>query len=175
LSNLAIIETGTLRNERPDHRLGDGWSTIYFRTLIDRVGGTLHSVDIDPQHIDVSTRVIEREFGDLDNTFHCCEDSVAFLRRFDKSIDILYLDSLDYSGDDSAARHQLAEIEAAFEKLSNNGIVVVDDILESIDQGKAALSIPFLKSRGWSNIELFPVRERKQQKWFQAIIRAKGQ
>jgi hypothetical protein len=168
---LTIIETGTLRCDRSEHIAGDGWSTIFFRTMIDSYGGALYSVDIDSKHIDTSKSVVEREFGNLRNTYHCCQDSVSFLRAFDKPIDILYLDSLDYAGDDRAAKHQLAEIEAAFDKLSPRSIVLLDDICETIAHGKAALTIPFLEARGWK-CTLLPVKERKQQQWYQAILRA---
>jgi hypothetical protein len=166
-----IVETGTLRNELVTFADGDGWSTVFFRKLADELGGELHSVDIDPAAIAASRAVITREFGDLANTFHHAGDSVAFLRDFPKSIDVLYLDSMNYTGDDSSARHQLAEIEACVEKVAPHGLIMVDDISETIEHGKAALSIPFLRSRGWTDLELIPVAARRQKRWYQAIIR----
>lgn len=166
-----IVETGTLRNELVTFADGDGWSTVFFRKLIDELGGEFHSVDIDPAAVAVSRKVITREFGDLANTFHHAADSVGFLREFPKSIDVLYLDSMNYTGDDSSARHQLAEIEACVDKVAPHGLIMVDDISETIEHGKAALSIPFLKARGWTDLELIPVAARRQKQWYQAIIR----
>jgi hypothetical protein len=166
-----IVETGTLRNEEVTFADGDGWSTVFFRKLADELGGELYSVDIDPGAVAVSRKVITREFGDLARTFHHAGDSVAFLRDFPKTIDVLYLDSMNYTGDDTSARHQLAEIEACVDKVAPNGLIMVDDISETIDHGKAALSVPFLKSRGWTDVELIPVAARRQKQWYQAIIR----
>jgi hypothetical protein len=166
-----IVETGTLRNEEVTFADGDGWSTIFFRKLVDELGGELYSVDIDPAAVAVSRKVITREFGDLKQTFHHAGDSVAFLRDFPKAIDVLYLDSMNYTGDDSSARHQLAEIEACADKVAPHGLIMVDDISETIDHGKAALSIPFLQGRGWTDVELIPVSARRQKQWYQAIIR----
>jgi hypothetical protein len=165
-----VVETGTLRNEAVSYVDGDGWSTVFFRKLIDELGGELHSVDIDPNAVAVSKRVIAREFGDLTRTFHYACDSVGFLRDFKKTIDILYLDSMNYTGDDSSARHQLAEIEACIDKVTPPGIIMVDDISETVAHGKAALSIPLLKKHGWTELLLIPVVARHQKKWFQGII-----
>jgi hypothetical protein len=173
IRDLTIVETGTLRCDQPAHMQGDGWSTLYFRGLIDRFGGTFFSVDIDPDHIATSRAVVTREFGNLENTVHHCGDSVAFLQSFDRAIDILYLDSFDYSGDSRAAEHQLAEIEAALNKLSLRCIVLLDDICETIENGKAALTIPYLRSQGW-RMQLIPVIERTQKQWYQAILRPSG-
>lgn len=165
-----IVETGTLRNDDIGYRDGDGWSTVFFRKVVDRLGGELHSVDVDVQAIETSRRVVEREFGNLKNTFHHVCDSVAFLDKFSKTIDVLYLDSMNYTGDDSSAKHQLGEIQACIDKLATTGIVMVDDICETLDQGKAALSVPFLKNHGWTEVTLVPVAERQQRHWYQAII-----
>ncbi len=165
-----IVETGTIRNDAAGYREGDGWSTLFFRGLVDRLGGELHSVDIDPDAVAVSKKVVLTRFGDLARTFHHAADSVAFLRNFEKTIDILYLDSMNYTGDDTSARHQLAEIQACIDKISPQGIIMVDDILETIDHGKAALSIPFMKARGWTDVQLIPVAARRQRDWFQAIV-----
>jgi spermidine synthase len=141
--------------------------------LIDRVGGEMHSVDINPEYIEVSKSVVARECGDLKNTFHHVSDSVAFLKSFDRSIDLLYLDSMDPAGgDDRAARHQLAEIEAAIDKMRPRGLIVLDDIRETVTEGKAAYSVPFMKAHGWTDVRLIPVSERKKRhKAHQGIIR----
>jgi hypothetical protein len=174
LRDITVVETGTIRRTDDKGPAKEGWSTVFFRGLIDEVGGELHSVDIDPEAIATSRRVVEVECGDLAGTHHHCRDSVAFLHEFPGRIDVLYLDSYDYEGGDAAARHQLAEIENAIDKLSERAVVLLDDIYRSIDQGKPALSIPFLKSRGWSDVRLIPVVERRKGDWFQAIVRRGG-
>jgi hypothetical protein len=107
----------------------------------------------------------------LERISHHCEDSVKFLHEFGGIIDILYLDSYNWKpGESGAADHQLAEIQACINKVSTQGVIVIDDIFETIDQGKAALSIPFMQRHGWNRIEQIPILERKFGNWYQAII-----
>src|SRR2546423_8247018 len=82
MTDVTIVETGTLRCDRAEYALGDGWSTLFFRGLIERHGGVFFTVDIDLNHIEISKAVITRDFGDLRNTVHCCQDSVTVLRDF---------------------------------------------------------------------------------------------
>jgi hypothetical protein len=171
-----IVETGTLRCAWRSHRALHGWSTVYFRTLLDRIGGELHTVDVDPAAIETSRATIARMLGNTNRVHFHTGDSIAFLQCFAGPIDILYLDSYDYdpAKGDAAARHQLAEAQAAADKLTPRSIVMVDDVFGTIGHGKGALSIPFLQDRGWSDLELVPVAERKGEPWFQAILRRPG-
>ena len=54
------------------------------------------------------------------------DDSLNFLSSFKKTIDFLYLDSLDGQFAE-ASDHQLKEIKIAKEKLSKNSLVLLDD------------------------------------------------
>jgi len=77
-------------------------------------------------------------------------DSAAFLKNFDKTIDFLYLDSWDYSETDPmpAQIHCLNEIKGAYDKLSPNSIVMIDDC-NIPGGGKGKLAIQWLLERGW--------------------------
>lgn len=44
---LDIIETGTIRDERDEYRLNDGWSTVTFAEWVKRNGGTVRSIDLE--------------------------------------------------------------------------------------------------------------------------------
>ena len=54
------------------------------------------------------------------------DDSLNFLKNFDKKIDFLYLDSLDGQFK-NASNHQLNEIKFAEKKLHNKSLVLLDD------------------------------------------------
>ena len=54
------------------------------------------------------------------------DDSLNFLKNFDKKIDFLYLDSLDGQFK-NASSHQLNEIKFAEKKLHNESLVLLDD------------------------------------------------
>lgn len=57
------------------------------------------------------------------------DDSIEFLRNFDKIIDFLYLDSYDFEANNpvSSQMHHLHEIEVAYNKLAPNAVVMIDD------------------------------------------------
>ncbi|HEV3022326.1 MAG TPA: hypothetical protein VGX76_07650, partial [Pirellulales bacterium] len=74
---------------------------------------------------------------------------VAWLREFTRPIDVLYLDSLDAysSGHDE---HALAEIVAAYPKLHEKSLVLLDDTMWNRGWiGKGSKVIPWLMERGW--------------------------
>lgn len=54
--NLDIIETGTIRDERDEYRLNDGWSTLTFAEWVKRNGGTVRSIDLD---VSVAEKVLK--------------------------------------------------------------------------------------------------------------------
>lgn len=89
-----IVETGCLRMADD---FGSGQSTLLFCEFLDRYGGHLWTIDIDPKNISVCDR-LTREFSHARTLI--CADSVTCLRTpgidFPKSIDLLYLDSCDF-------------------------------------------------------------------------------
>jgi len=171
-----IVETGCVRAEGD---FGAGCSTIVFSELLARHGGLLFSVDLDRDHIDVAERLTVH-CRDSRALFH--DDSLRFLTstlptvaNFPGTIDLLYLDSLDYplaeiqselsaeellhlSADEIAAalphrvlppqEHCLAELLAARPLLGENSIVMIDDN-DLPGGGKSRLTKRFLHSEGW--------------------------
>src|SRR5262249_8735059 len=98
--------------------------------------------------------------------FHL-SDSVEFLRKFDRSIDFLYLDSCDYLEDEPGRSisqvHQLKEIGAAIDKLSPGAVVLLDDN-DFPSGGKTKLSKQFLSDQGW-----FCLLDWVQSLWIRSI------
>jgi hypothetical protein len=124
-----IVETGTYREE--NNYEGDGCSTLLFDSFVDYHGGTVLSVDIDPEACELAkentffTEVIE-------------SDSVEFLGTLEGKIDLLYLDSYnitDWNNDWAPAAHHLKELFAAKNCIKEGTLIVVDDNLK-MPQGK---------------------------------------
>jgi hypothetical protein len=78
-------------------------------------------------------------------------DSVNFLKNFDRQIDFLYLDSYDFEKNNPSPsqQHHLREIEAAYDKLTPQSIVMIDDC-DLAHGGKGKLVIAYLLDKGWS-------------------------
>lgn len=84
-----IVETGCQRQEND---WGGGMSTTIFGDFIQQFGGHLYTVDNNEQNLNLAKQVT----GNFNNITYTLDDSVAYLQKFDKPIDLLYLDSFDY-------------------------------------------------------------------------------
>jgi hypothetical protein len=114
-----IVETGSAR---------DNGSTWLFHRLLMELGGSIHTVDLDPQLSEAMRRVAAEV--DPDGRLHVhCGDSVAFLEAFEGPIDVLYLDShdIDFTDPMPSMEHHRRELEAALPKLASTAIVAFDD------------------------------------------------
>lgn len=136
-----IVETGCLRIKDD---WGGGCSTLLLGEFCHCYGVKLITVDNNLENLQVA----ERETKEFENSIaYVHGDSLEFLdklfgdfRLLDgvqkesqvESIDLLYLDSFDADPDNirityQAQRHQLAEMQLAFPKLSEKAIVLLDD------------------------------------------------
>ena len=147
---IRIVETGTIRNVRQDFRMGDGWATWTWLLWAKASESRVWTCDLDPAAIATCRHVTK------DSSFieYVVGDSVEFLQNFEDSIHLLYLDSFDAGppGDPrvkEACKHQLREIEAAYDKLEEDALVVLDDVPADFRNGKGELSVPYLLDRGW--------------------------
>lgn len=144
-----IIETGC---QRLPEDWGAGCSTKLLALLLRELGfGELHSVDNSCEKIAFATTVLEADRTLTRVVFHL-DDSVKFLKGFNRPVDFLYLDSYDYQRVEPelsrAQRHQLAEIEAIYDMLSESAVVLLDD--NSLPGGgKTRLSKQFLYAHKW--------------------------
>jgi hypothetical protein len=142
-----IVETGTMRM-RDDPA---GCSTLIFGAYCAKYGGSLTTVDITPEHMATSKRETA-EYASV--TTYALEDSVGFLQRFDRPIDLLYLDSFDCSplGDSTPAQqHQVKEYLAAKHALGPDAIICADDN-NFPSGGKTKLLKRVLPTDGWECI-----------------------
>jgi predicted O-methyltransferase YrrM len=149
--NPIIVETGTYREE--DNYEGDGCSTLLFDAFVDYHGGSVLSVDIDPEACKLAientcfTEVIE-------------SDSVEYLGSLEGKVDLLYLDSynlpdknnLTYWHEDwESAAHCLKELFAAKNCIKDGTLIVVDDNAISpkgCRRGKGRLIYELMESLG---------------------------
>ena len=81
------------------------------------------------------------------------DDSVHYLKVFDIKIDLLFLDSFDYCGDEENIKachnHSLNEVKAAWDKLNEHCFILIDDVFNDQWAGKGELSIPYLLNNGF--------------------------
>lgn len=141
-----IIETGTARGGALAFD-GDGAFTVFFGYWSALNGADLYSVDINPYAIQ-NARYIVSEYEK--NVHFIEDDSAHFLQQFHKPIDFLYLDSFDFDSNnpEPSQLHHLHEIEAAYDKLTPNAIVMIDDC-GLPHGGKGKLVIDYLLKKGW--------------------------
>ena len=135
-----IVETGCARGKRKflffsKKNWKDGMSTLIFSDYAKFVNGSLTTCDIEIKNINNAKKFVSqnKEFVDF-----VIDDSVNFLNNFNKTIDFLYLDSLDGQFKE-ASSHQLNEIKIAIKKLQKKSLVLLDD-----KGSKTNLSIDFM-------------------------------
>lgn len=140
----SIVETGCYRGID-----ADGQSTVILAKLGAAICGEFVSVDKDLAHV-VKAREKLRGLADKTKATVIVSDSVEYLSRLCRPIDFLYLDSYDYEPDNPlpAQIHQVAEIGAAFGKLTPNAIVLLDDC-NIPGGGKGLLTERFLLGNGF--------------------------
>jgi len=136
---------------------GDGYSTIHWAYQIAQYGGSLISIDIDPQTINVSSALIKFYEISTNNIFLVCADAMSFLDSFElKKIDLLYLDAWDYLGNqeelDKSSKMHLQAFLKCEPMLKSGSLVLIDDILDTqtlIGKGKEV--IPYMEIIGYEN------------------------
>lgn len=146
---ITIVETGCIRGTSDVSRMGDGWSTLNWEFHAKRTGSIVHVVDINADHISRSKEIVpESEW-----VKYSLGDSVEYLKNFNGRIDLLFLDSFDYCGDEENVRachnHSLNEVIAAWDKLNDRCFVLIDDVFNDSWDGKGKLTIPYLLKNGF--------------------------
>jgi hypothetical protein len=141
-----IIETGTARCGDTNFE-GDGGATIIFGHWAQNHKAQFYSVDINEKHLETAHKAVKPY---LDSTTMVLMDSATFLKNFDQKIDLLYLDSWDYDDKNPLPSqiHNLNEVKAAYDKLTEKSIIMIDDCNIG-GGGKGLLSIKWLLDRGW--------------------------
>lgn len=142
-----IVEVGTVRVA---DKCPDGLSTLIFALYCELLKIQCYSVDISKESIAQSKLAIA---GHEFRVNYVQADSVMFLSNHHDPIDLLYLDSYDYEENNPlpSQLHQMAELGAAYGKLSPKALVLMDDC-NIPGGGKGLLSAQFLDQRGWKLI-----------------------
>ena len=148
-----VVETGT---QRLMYDPGGGMSTTIFADFCKTYNYHLFTCDNNPEALYVAARATE-QFAPV--VSYVENDSVEFLKHFNQTIDLLYLDSRDIPEYDSPTSvgvvqsqiHQLLEIEAAWDKLSNDPVILLDDN-NFTNGGKTRLTKYYLREHGFNEI-----------------------
>jgi len=138
---VGIVETGCLR--LVGNWAGDGQSTAVWDWLLSNLGGYGHSYDISSESVAAARSAVR-----LMKVHQ--QDSVEALTGFANAstIDLLYLDSFDWSADSSAsAQHHLRELQAIYDRLRPGCLIAIDDCFSDL-QGKHTLAKDWLASLG---------------------------
>jgi hypothetical protein len=159
IENPLIIETGCIRpGDQPWSSIensfkDDGMSTCIFDRYVTEYNGEFHSVDLTPAHVDYAQSMVS------ENSQIHCNDSVSFLWTASQQlavdnqfVDLLYLDSYDYTEGNEAAcmAHHIKEFAAIGSRLRPGSMIVVDDNYGTPDKrtGKGVYLIEFMSSIG---------------------------
>ena len=145
----SIVETGTARCGDTNFD-GDGGFTILFGHWAFDRDAVMYSVDISESHIQIAR---DASIPYHQNLHFVLQDSVEFLSDYPEEIDFLYLDSYDYDEKNPGPPqdHCLREIMAAYDKLHEDSIVMIDDC-NIPGGGKGKLAIEWLLNRGWRKV-----------------------
>lgn len=117
-----ILETGSAAH-------GTNSSLLFF-AIIDLMGGTFDTVDLNPEATRKVQTALEQGYPHLMDRIHChTQDSVALISQVKGPFDVVYLDSYDlYPGifKESEA-HGLQEFNGIVDKLADEALVLIDD------------------------------------------------
>lgn len=157
-----IIETGSLRVM--NNWAGDGQSTRLFDMYAAHTGGSVITIDINPE----AQQVVVANCSDLVTSI--VDDSVTALHKIamganGQTADLLYLDSFDFeeSNPFPSAFHHVKELLSAMTLLDDGTIVSVDDnyfMPNGVKTGKG-----LLVQQWFSDIGQRPIHDGYQTVW----------
>ena len=143
---ISILETGCVRPSASPEQ--DGCSTLVWDYVAQKTDGYCISIDANGDNCNYAKSKVSNR------TQVVCSDSLDCLSRIKKlwqPIDLLYLDSRDYAGDNTekafSCLQHAAELAAAWRLLAPDALIAVDDCAESY-VGKHALVKRFFDSIG---------------------------
>jgi hypothetical protein len=148
-----IVETGSVRGLEEHSRMGDGWSTYHWLEHANNTESNVWTVDIHQHAINLTNSLKSDYFPNVKTFTAVTSDSLQFLQDFDQPIDLLFLDSYDYCGPEEniikCHQHSLSELKFAWNKLSPDCFILIDDVFNESWDGKGKLSIPYLLENGF--------------------------
>lgn len=142
-----IVETGSCRQEND---WTAGYSTYLFGRFCKTYNRHLFTIDNNPENLEIAKRITNDY---RENITYVLSDSVSYLEKFSRPIDLLYLDSLDcpteLEADVSASqKHVLKELLAVYKQLTPYAIVMIDDN-DYENGGKSLLAKRYLFEYNW--------------------------
>jgi hypothetical protein len=134
------------------------WSAGCFTKVFSNLypNSDFHTLDLQKLHIE-RCKIMNK---DRDNITYHVSSSEDFLNKFDKKVDLLYLDTGDMTPIEETAQLHLREAKIIVERdiLANDGIILIDDVKSIVpkkidgeisDLGKAKYSIPYFLENGY--------------------------
>jgi hypothetical protein len=145
-----IVEVGSIRQPM-NHTIlesnpvccNDGHSTYFWK---EYTSADIYTVDINPN----SKRIIEND-SRLNGVHAITSDAYAFLKSFDKKIDLLFLDAWDVIDGTEYAEAHLDAYLICKDKLSRRCLILIDDT-DIGNKGKGRAVIPKLFEDGFQLI-----------------------
>ena len=134
---------------KPDQpEIWDWGAGIFTKVFAENLKDTnCKIITIDP---DISANFIVRSMcKDYNNVIIKQDYSTNFIKSFSGKIDFLYMDHMETS--EKAALQHLEDIKIIIDNdlMSENGIILIDDVETDITGGKGKYSIPFLLNNGY--------------------------
>jgi len=136
-----VVELGSIRQR--NNYAGDGYSTVAWA----QHASVVYTVDINPK----ATTLTREETAEYDNVITVTMDGQKFLRAFDGTIDLLYLDAWDYDTVPDSAEQHLAAYKLAWPKMRATSLILIDDT-DHTDGGKGKLAVPQAVEDGWKAV-----------------------
>lgn len=127
---------------------GAGIFTKVFAENLEGQNYKLHTVDPSKE----ANTIVKTMCSEYDEVKIHLTDSTHFLNSFTEKIDFLYMDHMETS--EEAAILHLTDAKLIVDKklMSENGIILIDDIGPDIIGGKGKYSIPYLLDNGYKII-----------------------
>lgn len=162
MNGSTIVEIGSMRkdcthslDEYHHECCNDGHSSLILASNCKN----FHTVDIDPSHSQIVKQNLDTY--NINGNVHT-QDGISFLKNFEGTIDLLFLDAWDVCVVPDYAEKHLEAFQAAEDKLAKNAIILIDDTDISFSNekgfhndeeclgGKGRELIPYLKKKGYT-------------------------
>jgi len=163
-----IVELGTTRSFVSDRYNGccspdvcywyphepefwDWGAGIFTKVFSDNLEGSNYKLyTIDPNSD--ANKIVTTMCGNNKNIDIKQEYSFNFLKNIDFKIDFLYMDHME-SGEEACIQHyQDSKFIIENSLMSDNGIILIDDVGDNISNTKGKYSIPYLLNNGYRQI-----------------------
>lgn len=110
-------------------------SSMLFAKLVHNFGGRFDTVDLNSETFKKIHNILKESFGNNENIKCHNDDSVQFIKSFNKNLNVVYLDSYDLIPGhfDRSAEHGLQEFQNVLKNLENLSYILIDDTPKTIE------------------------------------------